>query len=72
MSPLNMLDARRIMPVAVFICQVLVTLVFVPFSGWLVLYLFHVNLQTILVLNLIISVSIILDAIYILYVIRCR
>ncbi len=72
MSPLNMLDVRRIMPVAVFKCQVLVTLAFVPFSGWLVLDLLHVNLQTILVPNLTTSVFTILDAIYILYVIRCR
>jgi len=72
MNPLNMVDARRIMHVAVFIEQVLVTLAFVQFSGWLVLYFFHVNLQTMLVLNPIISVFIILDAMYILYVIRCR
>ncbi len=72
MDPLNMLDARRIMPVAVFICQVLVTLAFVPFSGWLVLHLLHVNLQTMLVQKLITSVFIIPDAIYILYVIQCQ
>ncbi len=72
MDPLNMIDARRIMPVAVFIWQVQVTLTFVQFSGWLVLYLLHVNLQTMFVLNLITSVFIILDVIYILYVIRCR
>ncbi len=70
MDPLNMLDARRIMPVAVFKCQVQVTLAFVPFCGWLVLDLLHVNLQTMLVPNLTISVFIILDAIYILYVIQ--
>ncbi len=72
MDPLNIIDARRTMHVAVFIRQVLVTLAFVPFSGWPVLHLFHVNLQTMLVLNLTTPVFIILDAIYILYVIRCR
>jgi hypothetical protein len=68
----NMIDARRIALVAVFICQMLITLAFVPISGRLVLNLFHVYLQTILVMNLTTSVFIILDAFYILYVIRCR
>jgi hypothetical protein len=72
MGPLNMINARRVMPVAVFKWQILVILVSVAISGWLVLYLFDVNLTTKLVRNLIIFVFIIHDAIYILYVIRCR
>jgi hypothetical protein len=67
-----MIDARRAMPVAVFKWQILVILVFVAISGWLVLYLFGVSLSTELVPNRITSVFIIQDAIYILYVIRCR
>jgi hypothetical protein len=72
MDPLNMIDARRVMPAAVFKWQILVILVSVAISGWLVLYLFDVNLTTKLVPNLITYVFIIHDAIYILYVIRCR
>jgi hypothetical protein len=67
-----MIDARQIVPVAVFKWQVQITLVFAPFFGLLVLNLFHVNLQTMLVMNLITYVFIIHDAIYILYVIRFR
>jgi hypothetical protein len=72
MDPLNMIDARRVMPAAVFKWQILVILVSVAISGWLVLYLFDVNLLIELVPNQITSVFIIHDAIYILFVIRCR
>jgi hypothetical protein len=72
MDPLNMIDARRVMPVDVFKWQILVILVSVAISGWLVLYLFGANLLTELVPNPITFVFIIQDAIYILYVIRCR
>jgi len=72
MDPLNMIDARRVMPVAVFKWQILVILVSVAISWWLVLYWFDANLLIKLVPSLITSVFIIQDAIYILYAIRCR
>ncbi len=68
----NMIDARRIVPAGVSIWQVLLTLVFVAFSGGLALNLFCVHLQTMFVMSLITLVCIILDAIYFLFVIQCR